>query len=660
MLRRKLGIGGKILLLVGAMLTIINSALLLIYNSDKAISRSVTEAAEMLETIKKAESLEKQVADIRYWMGDTALTWDSESLAKVNESREVLAKTLKEMKTSEHDSWKGAATEIEPLIENLSNLTVEAVTAYSADEREEGNAKIAESREINAKIDKAIDRLLEDSSIDENNNFSSIIQSIIEGIDSIAFLAISLIVLATLAGLTLGLLIKRSITKPISTSMEQIRRSTKTYKRESTKIKNTSEHVSASVSSQAAAIQESVAAMTELRSMVMKTFEQATEADQASNSVNESSQKGRAQMDELVNYMNQLEMSIEAIDRAIQSLRTQSENQLGSIVKIIEEISSKTKVINDIVFKTQLLSFNASIEAARAGQHGKGFAVVAHEVGNLAKMSGAASKEIEALIANSERQVMQILETIKAQVKDSQQQVESGKEVGAVVSRNLSLANQIFAKITDDIDTISYKVQSVAEACEQQNRGLDQISTAMKDMQETTEKNSEVAEQNKIIATRILNEAKHLETNEHTMRLVVYGEAALEKEAPPSSEYAFVDEPEQRIRNLSDESYPQSGKETTRQTTSLQDSASSEDETAALFAKVIGKVKQHTQDSKETSIDETPTENATTPVVPFEQKKTASSEAEDHSSEKTNSSAKQSRSSHGPAKKKKKRYKQVS
>ena len=50
------------------------------------------------------------------------------------------------------------------------------------------------------------------------------------------------------------------------------------------------------------------------------------------------------------------------------------------------------------MFKTQLLSFNASIEAARAGQHGRGFAVVAEEVGHLAQTSGKAAEEIRNLL----------------------------------------------------------------------------------------------------------------------------------------------------------------------------------------------------------------------------------------------------------------------
>src|SRR6056297_538175 len=63
-------------------------------------------------------------------------------------------------------------------------------------------------------------------------------------------------------------------------------------------------------------------------------------------------------------------------------------SSLEDIKGIVEQIKKKTAVINDIVFETQLTSFNASIEAARAGQHGKGFAVVAEEVGKLARLSG--------------------------------------------------------------------------------------------------------------------------------------------------------------------------------------------------------------------------------------------------------------------------------
>jgi methyl-accepting chemotaxis protein len=59
----------------------------------------------------------------------------------------------------------------------------------------------------------------------------------------------------------------------------------------------------------------------------------------------------------------------------------QNYDEIAGISKVIATIEERTKVINDIVFQTKLLSFNASVEAARAGEHGKGFAVVAEEVG---------------------------------------------------------------------------------------------------------------------------------------------------------------------------------------------------------------------------------------------------------------------------------------
>lgn len=75
--------------------------------------------------------------------------------------------------------------------------------------------------------------------------------------------------------------------------------------------------------------------------------------------------------------------------------------KLGRLVGLIASIKNKTKVIDDLVFESRLLSFNASIEAARAGVHGKGFSVVAEEVGKLASMSGKAADEIRTLLDSS-------------------------------------------------------------------------------------------------------------------------------------------------------------------------------------------------------------------------------------------------------------------
>ncbi|MBF0361182.1 MAG: hypothetical protein HQK49_09235 [Oligoflexia bacterium] len=104
----------------------------------------------------------------------------------------------------------------------------------------------------------------------------------------------------------------------------------------------------------------------------------------------------------------------EMID-AFKTIKT-SNSQLNDINNIFMSIVSRISIIYDIAFETKILSFNAAIEAARAGGvAGLGFAVVADEVGNLAKKSGDAATEIAEIIEKSKRQVGEIIENISKQ-----------------------------------------------------------------------------------------------------------------------------------------------------------------------------------------------------------------------------------------------------
>jgi methyl-accepting chemotaxis protein len=122
-----------------------------------------------------------------------------------------------------------------------------------------------------------------------------------------------------------------------------------------------------------------------------------------------------------------------------------SNSRLESLIKVIEDIQSKTKVINDIVFETRLLSFNASIEAARAGVHGKGFAVVAEEVGKLAAVSGKAAEEINALLANSTHHVRDIVQTTSQRVNAARDASQQCEQVFEQMSHAMSEINRAMA-----------------------------------------------------------------------------------------------------------------------------------------------------------------------------------------------------------------------
>ena len=149
--------------------------------------------------------------------------------------------------------------------------------------------------------------------------------------------------------------------------------------------------------------------------------------------------------------------------------------RLESIVKIISDIKAKTKIINDIVFETKLLSFNASIEAARAGSHGRGFGVVAQEIGKLALTSGTAAIEIQALLDSSVATVGEIVETTKDRVTQAQQISEECDTMFRQMNDALGQINRAMVEMeafTQDHSTSSHEMTSQAASLAGESRTL--------------------------------------------------------------------------------------------------------------------------------------------------------------------------------------------
>jgi methyl-accepting chemotaxis protein len=241
----------------------------------------------------------------------------------------------------------------------------------------------------------------------------------------------------------------------------------------SSSVANASEILSESVNGQGAAIHETVASMKEVGSMVSSTSQEAQTAAKVTTT--------------LAEKMKELQ---------------QANTELRGIVKTFDEIEEKTQVINQIVFKTQLLSFNASIEATRAGAHGRGFTVVAQEVGKLAELSGAAAKEINSLLKSSSSRVRSTVETAGNRIADF--------EVG--------------------VKQIRESAESIAQSSIEQQSGIDMNSKAMDKMNQLTLRNSKNAEILLGISKDLNNGSKSIQTELGNLRLVV-NETASEKGA---------------------------------------------------------------------------------------------------------------------------------
>ncbi|MEC9282169.1 MAG: methyl-accepting chemotaxis protein, partial [Bdellovibrionota bacterium] len=190
--------------------------------------------------------------------------------------------------------------------------------------------------------------------------------------------------------------------------------------------------LSASANQQSAATHQTVATMSQLKSMIDLTQSKSQESLKEADVMKEITNRGLSSLEELSKKMEQL---------------NEANARLSSFDTLINDISNKTNVINDIVFKTQLLSFNASIEAARAGEHGRGFSVVAEEVGSLADTSGRAAKEITDLLDKSKKAVDEI-------ISENTKMVTDGRKVSNDVG-------ELFGELREALEHILEHVEGV-------------------------------------------------------------------------------------------------------------------------------------------------------------------------------------------------------
>jgi len=146
---------------------------------------------------------------------------------------------------------------------------------------------------------------------------------------------------------------------------------------------------------------------------------------------------------------------------------------MGEIELSARRISDIIGVIDEIAFQTNLLALNAAVEAARAGEAGRGFAVVAGEVRALAQRSSQASKEIKALIMNSNGQVKQGVELVNKAGATLGEIVSSVKRVSDIVAE-IAVANKEQASSVGEVQ----EAISQIEQATQQNAALVEESTA--------------------------------------------------------------------------------------------------------------------------------------------------------------------------------------
>lgn len=220
---------------------------------------------------------------------------------------------------------------------------------------------------------------------------------------------------------------------------------------------------------QAASLEETAAALDELTANIRISAERAVEARAVAHSADKDANRTANLVVDTVSAMEKIE---------------QSSGKIGNIIGVIDEIA----------FQTNLLALNAGVEAARAGEAGRGFAVVAQEVRELAQRSARAAAEIKALI-----------QTSGTEVKEGARFV---RETGAALSR-----------IGGSVKTINGHIEAIAAATHEQSLGLAEINTAVNHLDQGTQQNAAMVEENNAASAMLAGETARLKELVHQFRL---------------------------------------------------------------------------------------------------------------------------------------------
>ena len=282
------------------------------------------------------------------------------------------------------------------------------------------------------------------------------------------------------------------------------------------KITRASTQLSSAATEQAASLQETAASIEEMSAMVKKNSENADGSRMVAGQSQAAAQKGKQVVDRMIEAIEEINQSNTEIMSQIEA----SNREISDIVRVISEIGNKTKVINDIVFQTKLLSFNASVEAARAGEHGKGFAVVAQEVGNLAQMSGNAAKEISQMLDGSIQKVETIVNETKQRV---QRLVAVGREKvqgGTEVARQCGV---VLDEIVANVEQTNQMTSEISEASREQAQGVSEINKAVGQLDEVTQQNANAALETSGAAEKLSAQADALRMSVADLTGTLYG-----------------------------------------------------------------------------------------------------------------------------------------
>ncbi|MCC6650315.1 MAG: MCP four helix bundle domain-containing protein [Candidatus Eisenbacteria bacterium] len=244
------------------------------------------------------------------------------------------------------------------------------------------------------------------------------------------------------------------------TALQQVHQNASAVAAAAKQLSSATDEISSGAQEQASSLEETAASLEEMTSAVKQNADNASHAAQLARSAREVAEKGGQVVSTAVNAMDEI---------------NSSSRKIADIITAIDEIA----------FQTNLLALNAAVEAARAGEQGRGFAVVAAEVRNLAQRSASSAKEIKTLI------------------NDSVDKVEAG-------SRLVNQSGETLEEIVSSVKRVTDIVGEIAASSREQSTGIEQVNTAVTQMDGVTQANASQTEEMSSTAESLSDQAQQL------------------------------------------------------------------------------------------------------------------------------------------------------
>jgi methyl-accepting chemotaxis protein len=288
----------------------------------------------------------------------------------------------------------------------------------------------------------------------------------------------------TVLAIFCAIVIARRITGPLRKIITGLNEGADQVNDAAGQVAGASQSLAEGASEQASSLEETSSALEQMAAMSRTNAENGAQANTLSVQARDAAHGGDQTMARLQDAMTAI---------------NDSAGQISKIIKVIEEIA----------FQTNLLALNAAVEAARAGEHGKGFAVVADEVRNLAQRAAEAARETTGLIENS--------------VTKAKEGTDVAREVG-----------EALGAIVGDVGRVTELINGIANASQEQAQGVEQINSAVAQMDRVTQQNASNAEESASAAEQLNAQAATVKSVVGELASLVSGAAKSASQPAPT------------------------------------------------------------------------------------------------------------------------------